>query len=159
MKGSSMKLYCFCPTRSKFCLPGRKIHSSGDEQAGFTLTEILVVVVIIGILVLLAMPRFSGILVDVKATEAKIQLRHLHELQQVYYFANDRYATSLNSLRFHQEKTIDAGGPARYRIEIVQADNTSYLAKATAMFDSDQDGEVNIWTIDQTGDLQEINID
>ena len=49
-------------------------------NAGFSLTELLVVIVIIGVLVLLALPRFTSVIDKTKTTEAKLQLKHLHTL-------------------------------------------------------------------------------
>ena len=38
------------------------------EESGFSLTEILVVIVIIGILILLAMPKFTSVITRAKTT-------------------------------------------------------------------------------------------
>jgi len=51
----------------------------------FTLTELLVVLVIIGILVLLALPRLMPLISKAKSTEAQMQLGHVHALEKGYF--------------------------------------------------------------------------
>ena len=80
-----------------------------EEEDGFSLPEILVVIVIIGILVLLAIPRFTSVITKAKTTEAKMMLKHLHTLQQSYYYENDRYGIELAAVGFAQESLVTEG--------------------------------------------------
>ena len=118
---------------------------------GFSLTELLVVIVVIGILVLLALPKFTSVVSKAKETEAKIMLSHLHTLQQAYYFENDTYSMDLMQLGFEQQRLITDGGTARYKIEIIKASTTEYEAQATAIVDFDKDGTLNVWKITHEG--------
>jgi type IV pilus assembly protein PilE len=129
------------------------------DESGFSLTEILVVLVIIGILVLLALPKFSAVITRAKTTEAKTMLRHLHVLQQSYYYEHDHFSRDLESIGFEQINLISAGGEARYRIEIVEANINEYVARATAVVDFDKDGIFNIWEVDQTGKIRQTIVD
>ena len=52
---------------------------------GFTLVEILVVVVIIGILAAIAIPTFFGVAASAYSKEAEVQINNLVESAQVYY--------------------------------------------------------------------------
>ncbi|MEM9023950.1 MAG: type II secretion system protein, partial [Bacteroidota bacterium] len=88
------------------------------KAPAYTLTELLVVLVIIGILVLLAMPNFGGVVTQAYETEAKLQLENLHGLQEAYYYQHHRYATDLAEIGFQQQKLVTDGGNARYRIEV-----------------------------------------
>ena len=121
------------------------------QEDGFNLVELLVVIIIIGILVLLAMPRFSSVVSKAKETEAKIMLDHIHTLQQAYYFENDTYAKDLAALGFEQEQLVINGGTARYKIEIINANAYEYSVTATAVVDFDKDGTFNIWAITHEG--------
>lgn len=124
----------------------------------YTLTEILVVLVIIGILVLLALPNLMPLITKAKTTEAKLQLEHLAKLQQSYFFEHSRYATDLNEIGFIQDKLSSDGkdGKANYKIEIVSANNSTFVAKATAVADFNGNGTFNVWQIDQDKNLKEV---
>lgn len=124
----------------------------------FTLTEVLVVLVIIGILVLLALPNLLPLITRAKSTEAKIQLEHLFTLQKTHFYEKSRYSNDLNTLGFVQEALVSESenGNANYRIEIVEAGTTTFVAKATAVVDFDADGMFNVWEIDQDKNLREV---
>ena len=124
----------------------------------YTLTEILVVLVIIGILVLLALPNLLPLITKAKSTEAKVQLEHLHTLQRNYFFEKSKYASNLQELGFEQEKLSTDGqdGRANYRIEIVQAGPNTFLGRATAVADFNGNGTFNVWEIDQDKNLREV---
>lgn len=46
-------------------------------ESGFSLTELMVVLVIIGVLVLLALPRLLPVVTKAKTTEAKLMLKQV----------------------------------------------------------------------------------
>jgi len=127
----------------------------------YTLTEILVVLVIIGILVLLALPNLLPLITKAKTTEAKIQLEHLTTLEKSFFYEKSKYSTDLNEVGFIQEKLTTDGkdGRANYKITIVSATNTGFLARATAVADFDGDGIYNVWEIDQDKNLKEVTPD
>jgi len=125
----------------------------------FTLTEVLVVLVIIGILVLLALPRIMPLISKAKSTEAKLQLSHIYNLQKSYYYLNTSYSSDLNEIDFEQEKLTSSGGTANYRIEVVSAGKQNFKAIATAIEDFDGDGTYNVWEIDQDKNLKEVTKD
>ena len=123
------------------------------ETGGFSLTELLIAVVIIGILALLALPRFLTVATRAKQTEAKLALRTLHTLQQAHLYEFDRYAADAVQLGFEQEPTVNDGGTSRYRVRIEAADGAHYLAVAEAVVDFDDDGVLDEWTVDETGQV------
>ncbi len=121
----------------------------------FSLTELLVVLVIIGILVLLALPDQTSVIAKAKATEAKLQLEHLHSLEKSYFFEYSKFSNSLEEIGFEQQKTVNEGGNANYLIEVKEATPNAYLARATAVVDFDQDGTFNVWEVNQDKQLKE----
>lgn len=134
---------------------------SMQKIKAYTLTEILVVLVIIGILVLLALPNLLPLITKAKSTEAKVQLEHVATLQKSFFYEKSRYSQDLNEISFIQEKLSTDGkeGRANYRIEIVNADHTGFVARATAVVDFDGDGVFNVWEIDQDKNLKEVTPD
>lgn len=129
-----------------------------QEEDGFSMTELMVVMVIIGILALLALPRFMNVTSQAKMAEAKMALRQVHALQSAYFYEHARYAESVEQLGYEPAPTISEGGTARYQIAVSASGNT-YSATATAVEDFDADGTMNVWTVDQTGSVQQTTAD
>ncbi|WP_426672067.1 type IV pilin protein [Mucilaginibacter sp. McL0603] len=127
----------------------------------YTLTEILVVLVIIGILVLLALPNLLPLITKAKSTEAKLQLEHLQTLEKNYFYEHSKYSKDLTEIGFVQEKlSADSkDGRANYRIEITNATNITFSGRATAVVDFNGNGTYNVWEIDQDKTLKEVTPD
>ncbi len=122
----------------------------------FTLTELLVVLVIIGILMLIALPNLMPLISKTHSIEAQQALTTIQKLQKSYHQMHVKYANDLLELGFEQEKTVMEGGNAKYAVEILQATPTGFVAKARAVVDFDQDGVFNEWEISQDGSLREL---
>ena len=127
----------------------------------YTLTEILVVLVIIGILVLLALPILLPLITKAKSMEAKAQLAHVQTLEQSYFYEHSKYSKDLTEIGFIQEKLVtdDKDARANYRIEITSATNTGFTARATAVVDFNGNGTFNVWEIDQNKTMHETTPD
>lgn len=126
---------------------------------GFTLTELLVVLIIIGILVLLALPSLMPLIARAKSTEAKLQLTHLHMLQKNNFYIYSKYTSDMGELGFEQQPLTTEDGSANYLIEIVEADAAGFLARATSVVDFDGDGVFNVWEVDEKKKLVEVTKD
>ncbi|MBL4648293.1 MAG: prepilin-type N-terminal cleavage/methylation domain-containing protein [Aureispira sp.] len=125
----------------------------------FTLTELMMVLVIIGILILLALPNLQGLFVQAYSLEAKKQLKYIQTLQKAHYQTNFRYTENLQELRFEAPTLKNIGGDALYIYEIVNASKENFIARATASEDFDGDGQMNIWEVDKSGNLKETVLD
>ena len=125
----------------------------------FTLTEVLVVLIIIGILILLALPNLMPLITKAKTTEAKIQLEHVYTLEKNNFFEKSRYSKDLNEISFEQQKLSTDGGQANYIIQIIDATNTTFKARATSVVDFNGNGTFNVWEIDQDNNLVEVTPD
>lgn len=131
-----------------------------NKTNAFTLTELLIVLVIVGILVLLALPRLMPLVSRTRSVEAKQMLGHLHTLEKTCFYERSRYSADLQEIGFEQEKlATQEGGSANYQVEVVEASNSTYLARATAVVDFDGDGQYNVWEIDQDQNLREVTPD
>jgi type IV pilus assembly protein PilE len=126
------------------------------NEDGFSMTELLVVLVIIGVLVLLALPRLMPVVTKAKTTEAKLNLKQVYMLEKSYKFEYDRYSENLAEISFDQETLVTDGGTARYKIEIAESDLNSFKAIATSVIDFDNDGKFNVWEVTQTGKIKEV---
>lgn len=129
--------------------------------AGFTLIEILIVLVIIGILAGLAIPRFVGATSRAKQVEAKQILRQIYTMQISYRIENDTYwippfgskASATEPAAF-APLGVEIMAQARYVYEIA-GDRDHFIATATAT-SLDDDPAIDQWTIDQVGELKNI---
>ena len=134
-------------------------QSSLKREEGFSLTELLVVLVIIGVLILLALPRLMPVVTKAKTTEAKLNLKQVYMLEKAYKFEYDRYSPNLAEISFEQEKLVTESGTARYVIEIKNADINSFQAIATSIVDFDNDGIFNVWEVTEDGIIKEVTPD
>lgn len=124
-----------------------------------TLTELLVVMVIIGILTFLALPKLMPLVTQAKSQEAKAGLKMIQQLQNQYKMENNRYAKSLEELRFEKEKTVQEdpeNGTSVYEFSIIESSTSSFTAQAKAVVDFDEDGSINQWEISMNGKAKEI---
>jgi type IV pilus assembly protein PilE len=120
------------------------------------MTELVIVLCVIGILMLLVLPDQTNVVVQARALEAQGMLNQLHGLEKSYFFRFGKYTSDFDEIGFIQEKTVAEGGQAIYRIEVVEASTNSFKARATALTDFDGDGNFNTWEIDHQKILQEI---
>lgn len=134
----------------------KNIFTEIIEEDGFSLSELLIVLAIIGILIMIAVPLYQNVTTRAKTTEAKTQLNFLHTLQRTYHLEKDVYADDFETIGFEQEKLITEGGKARYIIEIEEAEPRSYLATATSIIDFDGDGVFNKWQVDENGIVEQL---
>lgn len=130
-------------------------HTHLPRLRAFSLPELLVVLVIIGILVLIALPNLMPLISRAKSTEAQQQLTFLHTLEKSNFYTYSRYSASLEELGFEQQPLVTDGGNANYRIEVVEASEHGFRATATAVVDFDGDGTYNVWEIDAEKNLRE----
>ena len=123
------------------------------NRKGFTLIELMIVVVIIGILAALAIPRFMQATTKSKQSEAKQLLKQIYTMQRTYRQAQGTYGddgvTAAAGGSFPQIG-VEVMASAIYSYEMVAAQNT-FTCTATANLDDDATDDE--WTIDQDGDL------
>jgi type IV pilus assembly protein PilE len=122
-----------------------------------TLTEVLIVMAIIGIFLLIAFPNLAPLVTKAKSTEAKMQLEHMYRLQNAHFQEFSRYSDDFQKLGFIQETLVTESetGHANYRIEIIETSVTGFKATATSVVDFNKDGNFNTWEINDENNLRE----
>jgi len=128
-----------------------KIKPVFNKLPAYNLQEVLVVLVIIGILLLLALPNLMPLISKAKSIEAQTQLKYIYNSQTTHRFMYSKYSMDLSELDFEAPKTVKEDGTGNYIYEILSANNGSFKARATAITDFDGDGIFNVWEIDESG--------
>ncbi|HYW05291.1 MAG TPA: type IV pilin protein [Gammaproteobacteria bacterium] len=118
---------------------------------GFTLLELMVVLAIIGILSMLAIPRYQRYVQKAHRSSAVAALSDLATQEEQYYLDNQAYTTSLGALH----RSADAAD--MYTLSIPSATSNGYTVQAVAKTGTPQAGDkVNgvscaTLTLDSTG--------
>jgi prepilin-type N-terminal cleavage/methylation domain-containing protein len=128
-----------------------------NRQRGFTLIELMIVVVIIGILAALAIPRFMAATTKSKQSEAKGILKQIYTMENTYRQQNSSYwgqGTVANAAAQTAFATIgvEIMASARYTYTSTTANATNLLVTATCS-DLDDDATVDTWTMNEGGVL------
>ncbi len=131
-----------------------KFHRS---QKGFTLIELMIVVVIIGILAALAIPRFMRATTKSKQSEAKQILKQIYVMEQAYRQEYDSYWGAAVTASATAPATmgrigVEIGSTARYTYVLAVPDANHFTATATSSI-LDDDASTDVWTIDEQGVL------
>lgn len=68
------------------------------QKEGFTLIEILVVILIVGILAAVALPQYQKVVWRSRSTEMKVFAKNLADAQGVHYLNNGSYAQDFSTM-------------------------------------------------------------
>jgi prepilin-type N-terminal cleavage/methylation domain-containing protein len=104
-------------------IPPNNQGTRRGRRRGFTLIELLVVVTIIGILALIALPRFARTREKAYRSQMQIDLRTLVTAQEAYFDETAAYAPNVGNLVFNMTDMVT--------VQIVETAGNGWSAKAT----------------------------
>ncbi len=128
-----------------------KLNKKKLKTKAFSLQEVLIVLLIIGVFMLIALPNLMPLVVKAKSIEAQMQLKYIYNNQTTHRYLYSKYTPDLDEIDFEAPKTVKDSGSANYVYEVIQANNMNFTARATAITDFDGDGIFNVWEINENG--------
>jgi len=110
---------------------------SSYRQLGFTLIELVIAVMIVGVLLTIAIPMYTEQVKHARRADAKVALAELSQLQEIYHADNHKFAESLENLKaekqgFKKEGTSYYSKEGYYALNIVSASANSFSIEARA---------------------------
>lgn len=120
---------------------------------GVTLTELMIVVVILGIIAAVAYPNYRQFVARAKRNEARAALLQIATNQERFYLNNQTYTCELRFLGFQAGVGVTAipSDTGSYNIRCTSADANQYTADALYLLPDDEAAKCGTFTIDSTG--------
>lgn len=117
----------------------------GNTEYGFSLFELLIVLVIIGILAKISYPIYTHSLKKTHRTEAKIALINLAQHMEIYYLSNNHSYKDANFNKLHLKDITESNF---YQLSLKSTAST-YQLSAKATF---SDSECYLFMLNQLGE-------
>jgi type IV pilus assembly protein PilE len=133
------------------------VGSRGAREAGFTLIELMVTIVIGAILVTIAVPSYTSQVRKSRRTDAKTALLDLATREERYSSLNNAYTNVSASLGYGTAGFPQSVGSGYYTISVAPPTAAAagvaaaFTATATAVGTQTKDTQCQIFSIDSTG--------
>lgn len=139
------------------------MHCQGDRHhrlRGFSLIELLIVVVIVGVLLLVAIPGYQGQVLKARRGVALSTLSLVRSDQEQFFVNHYRYATDLDVLGYsaspfavneYREQVPVDSSERIYEITLEGANSTGFTLVATARRGQREDRRCTRLTLDAIG--------
>src|SRR5579885_393885 len=96
-----------------------------QNNSGFTLVELMVVVAIIGILAAIAIPNYQKFQAKARQSEAKIALAAIYSAEKSYATENSTYTLCINQAGYTPEGFNAGAGKRYYAVGFAAAANAA----------------------------------
>lgn len=131
------------------------------SKNGFTLIEVLIAVAIISIIAAIAVPSYTGFMIDTRRTDAIGFLSEVAGEQQRYFTENNQYAATMKELGYGDAATFNTP-EGHYVVSVSNPGSTArFVLTATPVTGGKQagDAECLAFTISDTGARQSTGSD
>ncbi len=98
-----------------------------NNNKGFTMLELIMVVIIISVLATLAIPSYGGFVEKARSAEAVSTISAIRTAQNLYKLESSKYASALDDISIQ----IPQGGATYWEYSISNASETSFSVTAT----------------------------
>jgi type IV pilus assembly protein PilE len=125
------------------CAAGRRVR-------GFSLTELMITLVIVAILASIALPSYRNYVIRANRGDATHALMRIAAQQEKYFIQNNTYASSLDAGGLDMDPKSEHGW---YDLSITAGDVNGFAAQAVAASDEPQadDDDCQRFSIDSEG--------
>ena len=110
-----------------------------NSNKGFTILELMIVIIILGILAAISFPQLLGMVAKARETEVQSQIANLVRAQNAYFLEHGKFAKISNTQMRNNEHGLDVAiNNDKYNIRTTLASNEEYTGvrvKATALND------------------------
>ena len=121
---------------------------TNNKQTGFTLIELMIAVVVIGILAMVAIPAYNDSVTKGRRSDAKSTLTTIAARQEQFFMDNKRYTADLSELGYASASDIDSIDQYYLVEAAVTATPPTFTLTAKP---KNTDNDCNNFTLDEQG--------